>query len=94
MPSMNLSLCVQAGTDALHRVVTVCRRRNVEIVALTFSDSRIRLTISGDYGQMRQIDRWLAALVDVFEVEFCDAGAVTQRTGAVGVTRDRVSTGL
>jgi acetolactate synthase small subunit len=70
MPNSNLSLYVQAGTDALHRVVTVCRRRNVEILELTYSDNQITLTISGDHRQMRQIDRWLAALVDVFEVEF------------------------
>jgi acetolactate synthase small subunit len=69
MPTANLSLYVQARTDGLHRVVTVCRRRNVEILALTYSDSQISLEISGDDRQVRQIDRWLAALVDVFDVK-------------------------
>jgi acetolactate synthase small subunit len=75
MPNANLSLYVQAGTDALHRVVSVCRRRNVEILALTYSDSQISLEIRGEDRQVRQIDRWLDALVDVFDVEFCDTGS-------------------
>jgi acetolactate synthase regulatory subunit len=78
MPNTSLSLYVHAGTDALHRVVSVCRRRNIEILALTYSDNQISLTISGGRRQMRQIDRWLDALVDVFDVEFCDAPAVDQ----------------
>ncbi len=75
MPNTNLTLDVQARTDALHRVVSVCRRRNVEILALTYSGNRISLEISGNQRQIRQIDRWLAALVDVFDVESCDAPA-------------------
>ena len=76
MPNTNLTLDVQARTDALHRVVSVCRRRNVEILVLTYSGNRISLEISGNQRQIRQIDRWLAALVDVFDVESCDAPAV------------------
>lgn len=72
MSTTTLSLYVHAGTDALHRVVSVCRRRNLEILALTYADDQIALTIRGDNRQVRQIDRWLAALVDVFEVEFRD----------------------
>lgn len=73
MPNTSLSIYIHTGTDALHRVVSVCRRRNLEILALTYADDQITLTISGDARKMRQIDRWLAALVDVFDVEFCDA---------------------
>jgi acetolactate synthase small subunit len=69
MPITSLSLCVQAETDVLHRVVTVCRRRNVQIHALSFADDQISLAISGDDRQTRQIHCWLTALVDVFEVE-------------------------
>lgn len=82
MPNANLSLYVQAGTDALHRVVTVCRRRNVEILALTYSGDQIRLEISGGDRQVRQIDRWLDALVDVFDVEFLEVPAGVRVLGA------------
>lgn len=69
MSSTNVTLHVQSGDDALHRVVCVCRRRGLEIRELSYANDQIRLTIAGAERQIRQIERWLAALVNVFRVD-------------------------
>jgi acetolactate synthase regulatory subunit len=69
MSSTNVTLHVQSGNDALHRVICVCRRRGLEIVELSYANEQIKLKIAGAERQMRQIDRWLAALVNVFQVD-------------------------
>jgi acetolactate synthase small subunit len=68
MPTVHLTLQTQPGTDALQRVVCISRRRNLQIVALSYVDREIAITLRGDERQVRGIDRWLASLVDVFGV--------------------------
>ena len=68
MPTINLTLQVEPGTDVLDRVVCTCRRRNLQIVTLTYAQHQITLTVTGPDRQTRGLDSWLAALVNVFEV--------------------------
>lgn len=68
MPTAHLTLQVRSGTDVLHRVVCICRRRNLRILALTYADKQITLTVAGDERQTRSIERWLSSLVDVLHV--------------------------
>jgi hypothetical protein len=68
MCKANLMIQVQSGSDALHRIVCVCHRRVVQIVALSYADDEITLTIEGDEYHSRQIARWLDALHDVVAV--------------------------
>ena len=69
MPTTNLTLQVQPGTDVLDRVVCICRRRNLRILALTYTDKQITLAVAGDGRQTRSIERWLSSLVDVLHVK-------------------------
>jgi hypothetical protein len=69
MPTANFTLTVHPGTDALHRVVCICRRRDVQILSLSYADECVRLTVTGAPRQMRGIERWLAALVHVLDVQ-------------------------
>ena len=69
MPTVHLTLHTRSGTDVLQRVVCICRRRNLQIVALTYIDREIVITVRGEERQVRGIDRWLTSLVDVFRVE-------------------------
>jgi acetolactate synthase regulatory subunit len=83
MPTTNLTMQVQPGTDALHRIVCVCRRRNLQIIALTYAEPQIALTVSGDDRQARGIERWLSALLYVTEVKRQElvAGSAGQSPG-------------
>jgi hypothetical protein len=72
MPTANLTLTVQPGTDALHRVVCTCRQRKLQILTLTYAEGLVRLTVNGADRQMRGIDPWLASLVHVLDVEHED----------------------
>ncbi len=69
MPTTSLTLQVQPDTDVLHRVVCTCRRRNLQIVALSYTQRQLALTVAGADFHLRGIDHWLAALVNVFEVQ-------------------------
>jgi acetolactate synthase regulatory subunit len=69
MPTANLTLTIQPGPDVLHRVVCICRRRNLEIVELSYKHQQIALTLTGADRQMRGIESWLASLVQVFDVQ-------------------------
>jgi hypothetical protein len=69
MPTTSLTLRVQPGSDGLHRVVSTCRRRSLEIVAMSYLDQQITLTVAGNDWHAGRIDRWLSALVDVFDVQ-------------------------
>jgi acetolactate synthase regulatory subunit len=73
MPTARLNLHVQSGTDALHRVLCVCRRRGLDVIALGYRDERIALTVAGQERQMGQIDHWLGAVVSVIDVQGVDA---------------------
>jgi acetolactate synthase regulatory subunit len=73
MPTTNLTLQVQPGTDVLDRVVCTCRRRNLRILTLTYTAEQITLTVAGEDRQARSIERWLSLLVDVI-------GLMPQRT--------------
>lgn len=86
MPSTIVTLRVQPGTDALHRVVCVCRRRGLEILELSYANDQIRLTIAGAERQMRQIERWLAALVNVFDVDRSEPVTAAMRTSPWAAT--------
>jgi acetolactate synthase small subunit len=68
MPTTNLTLQVQPGTDVLDRVVCICRRRNLPILTLTYTEEQITLTVAGEERQARSIERWLSSLVDVLGV--------------------------
>ena len=68
MSFTSFTLEVQPGSDALDRVVCVCRRRNLQIVALDYASDRLALTVGGADRQMRGIESWLAALVSVSAV--------------------------
>lgn len=72
MPTASLTLTVHPRTDALHRVVCTCRRRNLEIVQLSYEQEQITLTLAGADRQLRGIERWLTALVNVFEVQHAE----------------------
>jgi acetolactate synthase regulatory subunit len=55
-------------SDALHRVLSVCHRRCLQIRALSFAESSVELTVTGEAARTAVLDRWLAALVDVLDV--------------------------
>ena len=46
--SSTLKIRVQPGSDALHRVLCVCHRRGMQILALTYADNELVLTIQGE----------------------------------------------
>ena len=69
MPTTSLTLEVQPDTDVLHRVICTCRRRMLQVVALTYADQLITLTLTGPDGQMRGIEQWLSALLHVSTVQ-------------------------
>lgn len=71
MPTIALSLQVQPSTDVLQRIVSICRKRKAEIIALTYADETVELSLCGERRAIRQIELWLAALVDVHQVEAC-----------------------
>jgi acetolactate synthase regulatory subunit len=68
MPTIDLTLQVEPGTDVLDRVVCTCRRRNLQIVTLAYAQHQIALTVTGADRHTRGLESWLAALVNVFEV--------------------------
>lgn len=69
MSSTPLTLRVRPDSDALHRVVTVLRRRQIEIRSLSYEeDGQMRLEIVEDPQRGPQAVAWLAALVDVLDV--------------------------
>jgi acetolactate synthase regulatory subunit len=77
MHRATLTLRVEPGTDALHRVVCVCHRRAVQIVALAYADDEITVTVEGHEQRSRHLGRWLGALHDVAAVRQLDAVTVT-----------------
>ena len=84
MPTTNLTLQVQPGTDVLDRVVCICRRRNLRIVTLTYTDEQITLTVAGADRQARSIERWLSSLVDVLGVKPLRTPSRVRPTGLTG----------
>jgi acetolactate synthase small subunit len=76
MPTANLTLTIHPGPDVLHRVICICRRRNLEILALSYEQQRIALTLAGADRQVSGIERWLASLVHVFDVQRADLAPV------------------
>ena len=65
MSAITFEVRVGPGRDALHRIICVCHRRGLEIVALSYGYDELSLTLEGDERRMRQAERWLGALVDV-----------------------------
>jgi acetolactate synthase small subunit len=68
MPTVHLRLSVRSNPDVLHRVVSVCRRRTLEIESMRYDRGRIALAVVGRDDQTRHIRRWLLGLVDVLAV--------------------------
>jgi acetolactate synthase small subunit len=68
MPTTTITLRVRPQTGALHRVVTVCHRRSLEITALHYAEEHITLTVAGAEPRTSGITRWLGALIDVLDV--------------------------
>lgn len=68
MPTVHLKLSVRSNPDVLHRVVSVCRRRTLEIESMRYDRGRIALAVVGRDDQTRHISRWLLGLVDVLDV--------------------------
>lgn len=65
-----LSITLGDGPGALQRVVTVCARRRLEVVSLSFerAHARVNLSLEGAPGQLAGARAWLSALVDVLTV--------------------------
>jgi acetolactate synthase small subunit len=68
MPTMTFELQVRRRSDALNRIVGVCRRRGVDIVSLTYAEGAMVLSVCGDRKRTRRLRHCLQALVDVVEV--------------------------
>ena len=68
MPTTSLMLTVSPDSDALHRVVSMCRRRCCEIDALSFAEGSLALTLRAEPDRARRIGGWLLGLVDVLDV--------------------------
>lgn len=68
MPTTHLRLSVRTSPDVLHRVVSVCRRRALEVESLTYGAGEIALVLVGREDRTRGIIRWLLALIDVLDV--------------------------
>jgi acetolactate synthase regulatory subunit len=68
MSSTSLNLQVRPGTDVLQRVIGTCRRRGLSIVALTYEDRQLAITLTGSHRRTGQIQQWLAGLIDVLDV--------------------------
>lgn len=78
MPTTDLILSVQPDTDVLHRVLSVCHRRQLVVTTLTYDADRLQLRVDGDVAQSNRLSLWLAALPDVLNVV-----EVTARGGRV-----------
>jgi acetolactate synthase regulatory subunit len=81
MTIRRFELDVRDDPEALRRILTVCRRRNCRIVALSYESSgttasdRLRLDLTGDTAQTARAERWLANVVDVLSIAPYDAPA-------------------
>jgi hypothetical protein len=73
MPAATFRIHIDAASDALHRIVCVCHRRHVGIVALDYAGGEMRLTLDGDQPRLLHMERWLGALRDVGEVREVDS---------------------
>lgn len=79
MPTTHLRLSVRSSPDVLHRVVTVCRRRALEIESLTYGTGEIALVLVGREDRTRGIIRWLLALIDVLDVVDVSQGSTSPK---------------
>jgi acetolactate synthase regulatory subunit len=79
MPTTNLTLHVRPESDALQRVVTLCRRRRLEICALHYRSGELALTIRGEHARARLAAEWLGGLVDVLGVVRCSRDGTSQQ---------------
>jgi acetolactate synthase regulatory subunit len=74
MSVATLKVRVTPRSDALHRVISVCHRRALQIVELRFSGNEITLTITGQERRWRHLDQWLIGLHDVLAVSEHNSG--------------------
>jgi acetolactate synthase small subunit len=68
MPTATFTVQVRPRSDVLHRVVSVCHRRALVIVALSYAGDAITLTVRGETGRSSHLRRWLGSLHDVVAV--------------------------
>jgi acetolactate synthase small subunit len=68
MPTAKLDLRVRRESDGLHRVLSVCRRRGLEVLTLIYMGGDTMLVVRADEQRLDQLEHWLSALVDVLEV--------------------------
>jgi acetolactate synthase regulatory subunit len=89
MSTAKLDLRVRRDSDGLHRVLSVCRRRGIEVLTLIYMGGDTMLVVQGDEARIRQLDRWLAALVDVVEVSssYGRSSALTSPRSASNASR-------
>ena len=87
MPTVTLKLRVRPRPDVLNRIVSTCRQRRVEIIALSYTGRELSLSVSGDEERTRRIERRLAALVDVLEVTRAGGPQSAKRSGSSSSSR-------
>jgi acetolactate synthase regulatory subunit len=68
MPTVRLTLRLHPESDAVHRVISVCRRRRLQVIALDYAGDEMTITLTGEAGRTQRIGCWLDGLIDVLEV--------------------------
>jgi acetolactate synthase small subunit len=81
-----LELTLDGGPHALARIVALCTRRHLTVVALTFvraaSAGRAELCVEGDARRLANADVWLERLVEVLAVRERDPTQAQVRSRA------------
>jgi acetolactate synthase regulatory subunit len=67
MPTTDLTIELQPGTDALRRVLTLCVRRGIDIRRLSYVEGSLELSVGGERAE--RLCAWMDGLVDVLAVE-------------------------
>ena len=73
--------------DVIHRILTTCRRRNCQVVALAFvagdrhRRGQLTLTLRASHWHGDRIASWLAGLIDVLHIQESDAAATAGAPG-------------
>jgi hypothetical protein len=65
MPTIRLTLRLQPESDAMYRVLCLCRRRRIEVRALEYSGDAMSLTLAGDATRVERTRHWIASLIGV-----------------------------
>lgn len=81
MPTATFKVKAHPDDHLLQRIVVVCHRRRVDILALSYAPGEITLTVAAP--DLGRVGAWLRNLVDVIDVARADA-----RPGAVDDYRE------